>query len=69
MPLLARLTYFEAYCKMEQKREDSKMYAYLGSTDILLYDVFTVYISSLALLVYNLAQIKEKRGFSANSSE
>lgn len=54
---------------MEQKREDSKMYAYLGSTDILLYDVFTVYISSLALLVYNLAQIKEKCGFSANSSE
>jgi len=37
------------------------MYEYLGSTDILMYDVFTVYISSLALLVYNLTQIKSKR--------
>lgn len=45
------------------------MYAYLGSTDILLYDVFTVYISSLALLVYNLAQIKEKRGLLSEMSK
>ena len=37
------------------------MYEYLGSTDILMYDVFTVYVSSLALLVYNLTQIKSKR--------
>lgn len=37
------------------------MYEYLGSTDILMYDVFTVYVSSLALLIFNLTQIKAKQ--------
>lgn len=37
------------------------MYQYLGSTDILMYDIFTIYMSSLALLIYNLMHIKEKR--------
>ena len=37
------------------------MYEYLGDTDIYMYDVFTIYISSLALLIYNLTQIKTKQ--------
>lgn len=37
------------------------MYEYLGSTDIKMYDVFTIYISSLALLIYNLMQVKTKQ--------
>ena len=45
------------------------MYEYLGSTDILMYDVFTIYISSLALLVYNLTQIKSKRALLSEISQ
>lgn len=37
------------------------MYQYLGSTDILMYDIFTVYVSSMALLIYNLMHIREKK--------
>lgn len=37
------------------------MYKHLGSTGISMYDVFTVCVSSLALLTYNLTQIKEKQ--------
>lgn len=37
------------------------MYKYLGSTDILMYDIFTVYVSSMALLIYNLMHIREKK--------
>ena len=37
------------------------MYKYLGQTNILMYDFFTIYISSMALLIYNLMHIKEKR--------
>lgn len=36
------------------------MYKYFGSTDILMYDIFTIYISSIALLIYNLMHIREK---------
>ena len=37
------------------------MYKYLGSTDILMYDIFTIYVSSAALLIYNLIHIREKK--------
>ena len=45
------------------------MYRYLGATEIELYDIFTVYVSSLALLIYNLTQIREKRGLLSQISQ
>lgn len=45
------------------------MYEYLGSTDILMYDIFTVYLSSLALLIYNLTRFKEKQALLSKVSQ
>lgn len=44
------------------------MYRCLGTTSIFLYDVFTIFISSFALLMYNLSQYKIKCTFLSDIS-
>lgn len=45
------------------------MYEYLGSTDILMYDILTIYVSSMALLIYNLMHIREKKDLLSSISK
>lgn len=45
------------------------MYQYLGLTDISMYDIFTIYLSSAALLMYNLMHIREKKELLSNVSK